>query len=591
MRVEAYRLICYENRVLEDEDFNDDTKDAGEIGAGHRVTALYELVPKGADVEVPAVDPLKYQRPVALSAAAANELLTVKLRYKEPEGDVSKLSSFALEDGRGAAPSADFRFASAVAAFGMLLRESPYRGNADWDQVETLARAGLGTDAHGYRREFIELVELASELSKSQPSAEPPRRVSSRGHPGSTGRHEARCAGLPAGSGFAYTVRFFMTSMPSPKRISIAAVTLTLSAHAWAGPKTTPLQRAGHTIAESSLLDVHIAVFEPADDFLAEARDAEARYVPVALKQTLEASGYWGTVRVVPGAAHADVTISGAVSRSDGSRLELEMAAFDATGRLWLDEKYKGKADASEYLDPASTVDPYLDVYHRIANDLSKRYRKLRSEEIQTIRDVSQLRFAGELAPDAFGDYVVAKKKRYVVVRLPARDDPMLQRVERIRQRDAVFVDTVDAYYRRLYERMIDAYHGWRSQDYWQREAMKNGPPTAQRSGGRNAPLGVLKVGGGRGWPGDTRRVCGTAGGDAGPCEDERELEDEWRDTHLDVLVELGESLAADVAPLVVDVEGQVAELTGSVETQYAQWRALMKELFAAETGLSISRR
>jgi len=168
MRVEAYRLIGYENRILEDEDFNDDTKDAGEIGAGHRVTALYELVPKGVDVAVSPVDPLKYQRPVALSdVAATKELLTVKLRYKEPEGDESELLSFVLVDERGTKSSTDFKFASAVAAFGMLLRDSPYRGSADWDQVRQLAKAGLGSDEHGYRREFMELVELASELSES----------------------------------------------------------------------------------------------------------------------------------------------------------------------------------------------------------------------------------------------------------------------------------------------------------------------------------------------------------------------------------------------------------------------------------------
>jgi Ca-activated chloride channel family protein len=165
-RVKAYRLIGYENRLLAKEDFNDDRKDAGEIGAGHRVTALYELAPPTADPELPSVDGLKYQRPVALSdAASSKEVMTVKLRYKEPEGDTSRLLSFTLFEDERFKPSPDFQFASAVAAFGMILRESPFRGDADWDGIRKLARSGTGPDPHGYRREFLDLVELAKEVS------------------------------------------------------------------------------------------------------------------------------------------------------------------------------------------------------------------------------------------------------------------------------------------------------------------------------------------------------------------------------------------------------------------------------------------
>jgi Ca-activated chloride channel family protein len=165
-RVEAYRLIGYENRLLAKEDFNDDQKDAGEIGAGHRVTALYELVPEGAEQDLSSVDELRYQRPVALQeAASSEELMAVKLRYKEPEGDTSRLLSFVLFDEEASRPSLDFQFASAVAAFGMVLRDSPFRGDADWDSVKKLARSGIGPDPNGYRREFVELVDLAREVS------------------------------------------------------------------------------------------------------------------------------------------------------------------------------------------------------------------------------------------------------------------------------------------------------------------------------------------------------------------------------------------------------------------------------------------
>jgi Ca-activated chloride channel family protein len=164
-RVAAYRLIGYENRVLADADFNDDAKDAGDVGAGHTVTALFEVVPAGAPFAARGVDPLKYQQPRAPAAAAGSgELLTVKLRYKEPDGATSRLLTASVPDG-GGAPSDDLRFAASVAAFGMILRGSEHRGSATFEQVETLARAGLGADPHGDRAEFLRLVARARELS------------------------------------------------------------------------------------------------------------------------------------------------------------------------------------------------------------------------------------------------------------------------------------------------------------------------------------------------------------------------------------------------------------------------------------------
>jgi Ca-activated chloride channel family protein len=174
-RVAAYRLLGYENRVMAAQDFNDDKKDAGEIGAGHTVTALYELIPAVAQREtqaLPTVDPLKYQRPpqaAALTGAAeAAELLTLKLRYKQPDGDVSKLIERPLADevlpyGR---TTADFRFAAAVASFGMVLRQSQYRGSATYEAVLELAQEGRGRDEHGYRTEFVGLVQKTRELAK-----------------------------------------------------------------------------------------------------------------------------------------------------------------------------------------------------------------------------------------------------------------------------------------------------------------------------------------------------------------------------------------------------------------------------------------
>ena len=175
-QVSGYRLIGYEKRLLAKEDFRDDQKDAGEIGAGHTVTALYEVVPAGKDLPAPAkVDALKYQTPAADKSEIRNpkseispELLTLKLRYKAPDGDASKLLEFPLTDA-GATwekSTRDFRFAAAVAGYGMLLRDSPHKGAATWSSVHELAVEGQGADATGYRAEFISLLEKAKSLHR-----------------------------------------------------------------------------------------------------------------------------------------------------------------------------------------------------------------------------------------------------------------------------------------------------------------------------------------------------------------------------------------------------------------------------------------
>jgi len=166
-RVAAYRLIGYENRRLADRDFNDDKKDAGEIGAGHSVTALYEIVPVGVEVDAGDVDALRYQTPRdASDASTSGELATVKLRYKKPDGDASELLSVAVDDDEAAfaAASTNMRFATAVAAFGMVLRDSEYRGSASLAMAQQLARDALGDDPHAYRAEFVRMVATAGEL-------------------------------------------------------------------------------------------------------------------------------------------------------------------------------------------------------------------------------------------------------------------------------------------------------------------------------------------------------------------------------------------------------------------------------------------
>jgi len=170
-KVQAYRLIGYENRLLNKEDFNNDKKDAGELGSGHTVTALYELIPTGVKNEFSeSVDKLKYQHQNKhTDVAGGNELMTIKFRYKKPDGDVSRLiehpvieNPFALD-----LTSSNFRFAAAVAEFGMLLRNSEFKQSSSYNSAWELAKNALGKDEEGYRSEFLKLLKSAQSIAKN----------------------------------------------------------------------------------------------------------------------------------------------------------------------------------------------------------------------------------------------------------------------------------------------------------------------------------------------------------------------------------------------------------------------------------------
>lgn len=171
VHVKAYRLVGYENRMLADEDFNDDKKDAGELGSGKTVTALYEIIPAKSKESVDNIDTLKYQRTELNDKIASNEMMTIKFRYKDPKDSVSKLivhplvaeTDLNVEQKK----SDDFRFASSVAEFGLILRDSKFKGKANFSDLLTSARESKGNDADGYRAEFIKMVEMAEIIFKA----------------------------------------------------------------------------------------------------------------------------------------------------------------------------------------------------------------------------------------------------------------------------------------------------------------------------------------------------------------------------------------------------------------------------------------
>jgi hypothetical protein len=352
------------------------------------------------------------------------------------------------------------------------------------------------------------------------------------------------------------------------------------------------------SVPEEALVDVGILVFDPGfredasglrelegQGIFAEVRESESIYIPVHLERTLQDAGIWGAVRVIPNEGNVDVTVSGTILASNGNELSLDVRAVDARGRIWLDKRYRQNPDASAYLDRETTIDPFQRLYDRIAEDLLSAREKLDEKDVRTIRSVSRLRFAMDLAPVPFADYLELSKDRYSIARLPARDDPMMARVDRLRERDRMFIDVLDEYYGDFYGKMRDAYRGWRSENYWENEAVKRSGESASRSGSSIVGISTQDV---LHWEG-TGAICGTPGVLSGFAPQEpsvRAAREAERKSHIAVLRELGASLAYDMAPHLVELEGKVLRLTGSVESQYAEWRELLREIFAAETGL-----
>ncbi len=361
--------------------------------------------------------------------------------------------------------------------------------------------------------------------------------------------------------------------------------------------------QAGVEIPEERLLDVGILVFEPGlseqdvetEDLEAKGvfegvRKAEARYIPIQLQRTLESTGNWGAVRLIPAGNRVDVTVSGRIINSTGKTLEVSLRVVDARSRVWLKKKYKGKASVGAYhRKEGDRRDPFQSLYNRIANDMLKvRNEKLDDEYAQTVRTVSRLEFARDLAPAVFADYLsVDKKGRYSIEKLPAEDDPMMERIAKIRERDGMFVDTLCEYYADFYTKMAEPYDSWRSFSYEEQTELDRLKKKAKWA----KILGAAAVVGGAaaGVKGGAGSVIGQVGVIGGIALIRHGISQGGDiKMHVEAMRELGTSLDSDVSPMLLEVEGDVTELTGSVETKYAAWRQLLREIFATESGIPV---
>ncbi|MDP7041378.1 MAG: hypothetical protein QGF91_01885 [Gammaproteobacteria bacterium] len=366
----------------------------------------------------------------------------------------------------------------------------------------------------------------------------------------------------------------------------------------------TQLDVASLQVSEALLLDIGVLNFAPGvpEDndseqtrIYPEVREAEARYLPYHIKTTLQGTGFWGAVRVIPSMQVAtDVYVGGIIEESDGEFVTLRMQARDATGRFWFEETYSMQTGISSYAEYRDrTQDPYQKVFNDFANDLHSFVLTLEPKEIVRIREVSELQFFADMAPDAFGEHLAYDEGGMVTVqRLPAQNDPMIDRLRQIRERDRLVVDTLNEHYANFYYGIALPYEGWRKRTREQSVAYRQN----RKSAVQRALLGAAVV-------------AGSMAVDTGSSNYSRyraqriaqsvAINRGWRTImnavrqhraagiHREEIKELSESFVAEAAPMVVQVQGETMRLTGTAEAQYESWRKLLREIYATETGFS----
>jgi hypothetical protein len=358
-------------------------------------------------------------------------------------------------------------------------------------------------------------------------------------------------------------------------------------------------------IPESQLLNVSIRVFEPgslpekeeeANGLSMDIRKAEARYMPEQLRATMEKTGYWGAVRVVPdGVTGSELLVSGTILQSTGLMLDLEITAMDASGHTWFTKEYRDGVEADFYQAYQNAGEAFQPLYNTIANDLASYFKTLTNEDITNIRRIAELRFAKDIAPDAFAGYLeIDETGEFTVVRLPSYEDPMYGRVQAIQERDLLMIDTLNGHFDNFYREMQEPYTEWRKARSDEAEKQKElekaalnrtllgvasivgaifvGVAGSNSNGGYNQGLGTLT---------DVMVMGGAAAIKSGM--DKRSE----ASIHKESIEELGTSFSSEARPLVVKVDGKAIELTGSAEAQYEQWRVLMGQIYASETGLT----
>ena len=352
---------------------------------------------------------------------------------------------------------------------------------------------------------------------------------------------------------------------------------------------------------EDELLDVGVAVLDAnvpdafddqvAQNITEEVRRAEANYIAYFAKDLLQSTGNWGAVRVVPRQTHAvDVSVAGAIVHSDGERLIVDVRVTDARGTVWFDATYEALASKYAYDDSVpATIDPFQSIYRRLADDMLAYRKTLTAEDIRAIRTTAEMKFARDLAADAFASYVVETEPGvFEVRRLPAEDDAMLGRVRKVREREYLFIDTLDEYFDDFSNRMYPTYQNWRRATYTEAIAYRQQRDKARRQ----AIAGAVGIAAGIAAQTSDRRVTryGGAVSIIGGAMVVKDAIQDFADAkvHSDVLRELGTSAEAEISPHTIELENRTISLQGTVAKQYEQLRAVLKQLYFEELGTAL---
>ncbi|MEM9171426.1 MAG: hypothetical protein AAGA84_01850 [Pseudomonadota bacterium] len=359
-------------------------------------------------------------------------------------------------------------------------------------------------------------------------------------------------------------------------------------------------------VAESRLLDIGILEFDsglpeegaPIDDTVyPEIRKAEARFFPYHMKSTLQSTGHFGAVRVIPNqTVVADLYIRGEVIRSDGNRATLQLSAIDATGKRWFSRRYSTRTDSKDYSRRrARSADPYQNIFNEFANDLYDQFSRLSDADVNTIRTTARMRFYADMAPTVFAEYIETDRRgRIEVVRLPADADPMVGRLEAIRERDALFLDTLNEHYANFYYGIALPYEDWRQSS---REAELE-YQRLRRAALLRGLAGIALV------AASTEMPRPKAGDSGTTARTKATLRNYTAYSGLDLffssfgrlaeaklqrqsIAELSDAFGREAAPMTIEVAGQAQRLTGTASAQYDQWRGLLRQINEEETGFS----
>jgi hypothetical protein len=358
-----------------------------------------------------------------------------------------------------------------------------------------------------------------------------------------------------------------------------------------------PIQTPSEPMPPESLLDVGIpplgdglALTDEDDTVFPEVRIAETIYFSNQLAKTMEKSGAWGAIRVVPNTAVVmDLYITGTILQSDGETLDLDIQVHDTSGRQWLQERHRQVVGKYTYDRRLKTLaDPFQNLFTAIANSVLQVRERMTTEDAVRLRQISELRFAREFSPEAFDDYIAEGRNGILTIeRLPAENDTILERIAMIRDRDYLYVDTMQDYYDVFSREMHLPYQDFRRASY---DSVVKARQLRKR-GNRQIIAGIAGIIGGiygRFNSGSWMAFDGsTAAAAAGGYALKQGLETKQRAAEqTERVAEMGSSLEAVIAPQVIALEDRSVTLTGTVEAQYAQWREMLHRIYEQERTL-----